>query len=496
MRDKHRSFELVLPPRGAGVPSYHWLRDTLRSEILRGGIKPGQRIPATRDLARQYALSRGTVLTAIEDLRAEGYVYGVRGSGTFVSQALPERFLPRRKQNSGASLPPANKPPRLSDFGRRLKPFEHFYGRTSSAFRTNLPALELFPTALWAQVASRRLRQLTSRQLLGCDAAGFEPLRNAVTQYLRVSRGVRCDPSQIIILSGIQEALDLVARLLLNVGDRVLIEDPGYQVAYRVFEAAGAKLVPMPIDSQGAAPRERDIRDARLLYVTPGHQFPTGVTMPFTRRVDLLHHAHVEGAYIFEDDHDSEYRYSGSPLPAMQGLDRHGVVLFAGSFNKVLFPSFRMGYIVLPPQLVEVFTRAKTLITRHHSVIDQAVLCDFIELGHFGRHLRRTRKIYAERLSALSYYAQKHLCDFVELSEIEAGLQTVGWLRPGLSAEAVTLEAARRDVDVVPLSRYLHRLTVRDGLQIGFAAVDEAAIELGTKRLAEAARAVVSTKIA
>ncbi len=492
LRRKKQAFDLILPPRRDGVPSYHWLRDTLRSEILRGGLLPGQRIPATRDFARQYGLSRGTILSAIDDLRSEGYLYGVRGSGTFVSKALPERFLPRPKLHSVFPVPEARMPPRISEYAKRVKPFEHFYDFSTRAFRTNLPALELFPTALWGQVASRRLRQLTSRQLLGCGSAGYEPLRQAVAQYLVTSRGVRCDMSQVVIVSGVQEALDMVARLLLNFGDRVLIEDPGYQVAYTAFNAVGARLVPVPIDGDGAAPRERDFRNARLMYVTPGHQFPTGVTMPFTRRVDILHHAHKAGTYIFEDDHDSEYRYSGSPLPAMQGLDRHGIVIFAGSFNKVLFPSLRMGYMVLPSQLVDVFTRTKALVTRHHSVIDQAVLCDFIELGHFSRHLRRTRKLYSERFSALSHYSRKHLPEFLDLSKIEAGLQTVGWLKQGLAAEAVSAEAAKRNVDVVPLSRYLNSFAIREGLQIGFAAVDEAAIEAGTKSLADAFRAVLS----
>ena len=487
---QQRSFELTLPPRAKGVASCHWLRDTLRSGILEGALKPGQRIPATRDLARQYGLSRGTILAAVDDLKSEGYLYGVRGSGTFIGRALPERFLQSRAVPSSSPAQAAAAPPRTSQYAKRVRGVSHFFDASSLAFRTNLPALDLFPTTLWAQVASRRLKRLTTRQLLGCDPGGYEPLRKAVTQYLSSARGVRCDARQVLILSGIQEALDLVARLLLNAGDRVLIEDPGYQVAYSVFDAVGARLIPVPIDSEGAAPRKQDFRNARLMYVTPGHQFPTGITMPFARRVDILHHASEAGTYIFEDDHDSEYRYSGSPLPAMQGLDRSGVVLFAGSFNKVLFPSLRMGYVVLPPNLVDVFLRTKALINRHHSVIDQAIMCDFIELGHFGRHLRRTRKIYAERASSLSLNAQQYLGDDLELSRIEAGLQTVGWLKPGIDADAVSRAAAERHVDVVPLSRYLHKKSLPEGLQIGFAAVSPSAIEQGTRELAAAIRQV------
>jgi GntR family transcriptional regulator / MocR family aminotransferase len=356
--------------------------------------------------------------------------------------------------------------PRVSHHAKRVFPISHFYNPHSFAFRTNLPALDLFPTALWAKVVSRRLRQASSNQLLGCETRGYAPLREVLAQYLRTARGVRCEPGQIVIISGIQEALDLVARLLLNPGDRVLIEDPGYQVAYAAFKAVGAKLISVPIDGDGAAPSRQDFRNARLMYVTPGHQFPTGVTMPISRRAEILHHAREAKTFIFEDDYDSEYRYSGSPIPAMQGIDGENRVIFAGSFNKVLFPSLRMGYIILPPALLEVFVMTKAIISRHHSVLDQVAICDFIEEGHFGRHLRRMRNVYAERLEMLSYYVRKQLSDVLTLSDIEAGLQTVAWLKPGISAEDLSMAAADRRVDIVPLNRYCLKMRLPQGIQI------------------------------
>jgi GntR family transcriptional regulator / MocR family aminotransferase len=479
-------YPLALLPRTRNLPSYQWLRDSIRSGILAGMLGPGQRLPATRELARHHRLSRGTVLTAIDDLKAEGYLCGVRGSGIFVCDLLPDRLLQSRVPESREHPTKTVQLPRLSDFGKRLKPFQFFINPTSLAFRTTLPALNLFPTTLWAQIAARRMRRVSSSDLLGCEGRGYLPLRTVLAQYLRASRGVRCEPEQIVIVSGIQEALDLVARLLVNPGERVLIEDPGFQVAYSVFESLGARLQSVPIDKYGAAPQRHQFRNARLLYLTPGHQFPVGVTMPLWRRVEILQQARDAGTLILEDDYDSEFRYSGSPLPAMQGIDRDSRVIFTGSFNKVLFPSLRMGYIVLPPALVEPFVLAKTMITRHHSIFDQAIVCEFIEQGHFGRHLRRMRKIYAERLSALHYHAGERLSGVLTLSPIEAGLQTIGWLKAGILAEDVGHAAALRKIDVVPLSRYCHKAYQDEAIQLGFAAIDEEAIRKGVVKLAAA----------
>ncbi len=479
------AFDLMLSPGDPGAHAYRWLYAAVRGEILEGRLASGTRLPATRDLAKQYGLSRGTIVNAFEQLRAEGYVEGVVGSGTFVSKVLPDDLF-RVARETGANSPMPRQPKRrVSEYGRRVRLFSGLDGRRSRAFRANLPAVDLFPTTLWAQIAARRLRRVSTSLLVGCDPMGYRPLREAVAAYLGTSRGVRCVPEQVAIVSGAQEALDLVARLLLNPGDRVCMENPGYPGAAIVFEAAGAKIQAMPVDSEGMEMKRASLRGARLVYVTPGHQFPTGITMSLPRRLALLEWARQSGAMIFEDDYDSEFRYAGRPAPALQGLDRSGLVLFSGTFSKVLFPSLRLGYLVIPPDLVDYFAATKSVTTRHAPVQEQAVLCDFLSEGHFGRHLRRMREVYAERLSVLLESARRRLAGMIEISSIEAGLQTVG-LRGGMDGESAARAAAKRDVEVIPLSRYTRGKAPREALQMGFAAVDPAEIRRGVQELAVA----------
>jgi GntR family transcriptional regulator/MocR family aminotransferase len=254
--------------------------------------------------------------------------------------------------------------------------------------------------------------------------------------------------------------------------------------AAAVFETVGAKVCTVSLDDEGLkVPRSRD---ARLVYITPSHQFPLGMTMTLARRLELLEWARSTGALIFEDDYDSEYRYSGRPVPSLQGLDTSGQVLFCGTFNKVLFPSLRLAYLVIPPDLVPHFTAAISITRRHAPLLDQAVLCDFITEGHFGRHLRRMRQIYAERLAVLMESARERLSGLLDISDVEAGLQTSGWLRDGINAESAAKAAAAREVDVTPLNRYCRGPMTREGLQLGFAAVDEREIRRGVRELAVA----------
>jgi GntR family transcriptional regulator / MocR family aminotransferase len=484
LRRKGSAFLLTLPAREPSISFSHWLRDAIRSSILSGNLQPKQRVPSSRELAAQYSLSRGTVLAALEELKAEGYLSTIRGSGVYVSTVLPDSLMQRKISTSRRATPKSRDLTRLSNYARRMKPISYNINPTTLAFRTNLPALDLFPTSLWSRIAAQQFRRTSSHQLLGCVPGGYGPFREIVAQYLRTSRGVRCDVEQVVIVSGVQEAVDLTARLLLDPGDRVLMEDPGYHVTAAAFEAIGARILSVPIDKDGAAPSVQSFQGARLLYVTPGHQFPTGATMSLARRIEILRRARNSQTYIFEDDYDSEFRYSGSPLPAMQSIDQHNLVIFAGSFNKVLFPSLRMGYMVLPPTLVEVFERTKSINSRHHSLLDQVIMREFIDKGHFGRHLRRMRKIYSERHEALVHHAEKYLCGLLSLSPVEAGLQTVGWLANGFCAEDVCSAAARRNIDVIPIDRYTRKIVVPQAIQIGFAAVDENAIEKGVKVLA------------
>jgi GntR family transcriptional regulator/MocR family aminotransferase len=325
--------------------------------------------------------------------------------------------------------------------------------------------------------------------LAGGEALGYRPLREAVTEYLNTSRGVKCTADQVLIISGVQQALDRAAHLLLNPGDPVWMEEPGYPGAAVVFRAVGAKICAVPVDAEGLnleVGRRRWQQRPRLVYVTPAHQFPLGVTMSLRRRLSLLEWARRSRTIIFEDDYDSEYRYSGRPIPALQGLDRAAVVIFAGSFTDVLFPALRLAYLVVPSDMVDIFAAAESVSTHHPPLIDQAILCDFIREGHFARHVRRMRELYAERLSVLAESARERLGGLLEIPPVEAGLRTVGWLQGGRSAERAAQAAAKHDVEVVPLGRYAWGRARRDGLVLGFAAVDGREIRRGVEQLARA----------
>jgi len=513
-----------------GIPLYRWLYEELRSAILAGHLRSGARLPATRDLAAQYRLSRPTVVTAFEQLRAEGYVEGRVGSGTYVSKTLPDELLHAPRLTAGARVRQRQR--RLSAYARRLRlaqagvrPEANGEGtrtptstqphtgaragtlaptltlapipkyRPARAFRANQPALDQFPTALWAQVAARRLRRVSTQLLAGGEALGYRPLRETVAEYLNTSRGVKCARDQVVIISGVQQALDRAAHLLLDPGDRVWMENPGYPGAAAAFRAVGAAISPVPVDSEGLnLEAGRKLPKPRLVYVTPAHQFPLGVTMSLRRRLALLEWAGKTGTIIFEDDYDSEYRYSGRPIPALQGLDRSQSVIFTGSFTDVLFPALRLGYMVLPPALVDIFAAAEAISTHHPPLIDQAILCDFIREGHFARHVRRMRELYAERLSVLLESARAKLPGLLEIPAVEAGLRTVGWLQGGISAEQAAQRATKRGVEVVPLRRYAHGCIRREGVVLGFAAVHGGELKRGVEELARALEDVLGRR--
>ncbi|MEO7354836.1 MAG: PLP-dependent aminotransferase family protein [Gemmatimonadales bacterium] len=472
----------MLKPRPADATATRWLADALRSEILCGSLGPGARLPSTRELSAQYQLSRGTVVNVFEQLRSEGYLVGSVGSGTRVSAILPDDLLrPFRDEPSAPPAPPARV---FAKFSTRVSLFNAVSTRPMRAFRACQPALDLFPIDLWTQVASRRLRRATVADLLGTEPFGYLPLREAIADYLRTSRGVQCTAEQVAVVSGMQEALDLVTRLVLDPGDRVAVEEPTYNGAIRVFEAVGAKVVSIPTDDEGITVGGARWRNVKLAYVTPAHQYPLGMGMSLCRRLELLEWARLHGAMLFEDDYDAEYRYRGHPVPALQGLDRHGVVFFSGTFSKVLFPALRLGYLVVPEDLIDRVTMAKSVVTRHAPLLDQATVADFISEGHFGRHLRRMREVYAERLGTLLESGRQELAGLLDISDIEAGLQTVGYIVGAQTGLEVEQGALKHDVEVTSLSRFARGALPREGIQLGFAAVDVPEIRRGVTGLA------------
>jgi GntR family transcriptional regulator / MocR family aminotransferase len=484
MAKRTTQLALMLPPREPGTPVTRWLVAALRAAILAGRLRPGERLPATRDLAGQYALSRGTIVGAFEQLMSEGYLEARVGSGTRVARTLPEGLLEIARRARAPSPPARTRPRRISEYGLRVRRFPDLEGGPARAFRANRPALDLFPTALWAQLAARRLRRAPSDLLLGCAPLGYRPLQEAVATYLTTSRGVECAPEQVAIVSGMQEALDLVARMLLDPGDRVAIEDPGYIGAAFVFEAVGATVVPIATDGEGITLDRPALAGARLIYVTPAHQFPLGVGMSLARRLALLEWAHATGAAIFEDDYDSEYRYAGRPVPALQSFDQRGSVIYSGSFSKVLLASLRLGYLVVPPELVDKFAAARFLTDRHSSVLEQAVMCEFLIKGHFGRHIRRTRELYASRLMTLREALHSRLAGIIDLPNIEAGTHIPAWLKQGLRADDIAAAAAKKNIAAIPMRRFVLQTARPEGFLLGFAPYTPRQIRQGVDTLA------------
>ncbi|HEX5706610.1 MAG TPA: PLP-dependent aminotransferase family protein [Pyrinomonadaceae bacterium] len=474
----------------AGAPLYRRLYENLRRAILEGRLAPGARLPSTRELAAELSVSRNTVLNAFEQLLAEGYVEGQTGSGTFVSKALPDELLNARAQDGRASRRTAAKGRLLSRRGLLLAntPVSALnpHVRGLRPFRVGVPALDVFPYETWSKILQRHWRRPRREMFATGDPAGYLPLREAIASYLGAARAVRCTPEQVIVVTGTQQAVDILARVLLDPGDSVWVEDYGYIAARSSLVAAGARLVPVPVDEEGINVREgeRLCARARLAYVAPSHQYPLGVTLSLARRLELLEWASRAGAWVVEDDYDSEFRYAGRPLAAMQGLDAEGRVIYLGTFSKVLFPSLRMGYMVVPLDMAESLRNARALVGWCSPVVDQAVVADFINEGHFARHIRRMRTLYAERQAALVEAARESLGGLLEINPADAGLHLVGWLPEGTDDRAASDAAAAQGLQTQPLSAF----GVRDGdrragLVLGYAAFDEREIREGVKRL-------------
>jgi GntR family transcriptional regulator/MocR family aminotransferase len=480
----------------AAFPLRRQLYDQLGRAIRTGHLAPGTRLPSTRAFARDLGVSRTTVEEAYQDLRAEGYLEGQIGSGTYVVDLLPENLLhvgtdgKNVSANSAGGFPA---PVRLSQRGTTLAqtppPPGVFSGRGHRPFRVGLPAFDVFPHQEWARQIARAARQTPVLLLNYQDPAGYRPLREEVAAYLNISRGVRCTVDQVVIVAGAQMGLSLAAQLLLDPGNAVWMEDPGYAWAKVAFRSVGATLVSVPIDAEGmdvAVGRTR-CPEARLAYVTPSHQFPLGVAMSLTRRYDLLRWAQQAGSWIIEDDYDSEYRYVGRPIPALQGLDDAGRVIYLGTFSKVLFPALRLGYIVAPPAVVDTFIAARQVADIHPPVLEQVALAAFMADGHFARHIRRMRGLYAERGEALKASAERYLGETLTIERPTAGLHLVGWLPPGSDDREMARIATSHDIDTLPLSAYrMESSNEASGILLGYASFTESEINDGMRRLAEA----------
>ncbi len=481
------------------------LYQALRERILAGRMAAGTRLPASRDLAGALGVSRNTVVRAFDQLYAEGFVEGHVGNGTYVSAiSKPVGKLSTNSSTglrtglstglstegiylSSGSAAFAVLPSRLGP--TPLAPLPSPRQGPPKAFRLGVPALDLFPFAQWAKLQSHFWRNPDPALLGYGDPAGYRPLRELVGAYLRASRGLNCTTEQIVITTGAQQAISLCAQLLLSPGDSVAVENPGYRAAAHAFAAAGARLQGVRVDTQGldcaALPQSSD---CRLAYVTPAHQYPTGVTLSLARRLELLAWAEQGQRWIIEDDYDSEYRYSDAPLAPLAALDRAGRVIYVGTFGKVAFPALRLGYLVLPQPLVEPFTQRQATDIRHSDTASQAVMAAFMGAGHFQRHIRRMRKAALSRRNALIAQWPASIDGCAALPEIHAGLHVKIAAHSFASEQRLVAQAEQVGVEVTALSDYWlpdspTPLDDRAGLLLGFAAVEERYMAQAIERL-------------
>ena len=495
---KAADIEIALTPRPNGMTLQRWLYEEVRTAILTGRLQPGTRLPASRDLASRMKLSRGTVLAVYAQLGAEGYIRGATGRGSFVAPELPDLRPEPAAAGEGAAAPARghtsrsqNRSPTitLSALGKNLTltPFS-VEGRSlpARAFRPHQPDITAFPFDLWTRIAASRSRRLRRNILADGEACGFKPLRDAIAKHLCSSRGISCCAEQVVLVGSVQQVFDICARLVLDPGDEVWVEDPGYPGARQLFAAAGGKIVDVPVDRGGMDVATARILapKARLAYVTAGRQAPLGAVLALDRRLALLTWARRHNAIVIEDDYDSEYRFEGAPLAALKSLDDSGRVIYCGTFSKLLFPSLRMAFAVLPDQLIVPFTAALSLTCRHLPLIAQTTLHEFIAEGHFGRHIRRMRLLYAERAHALQKAADGHLKGLLEIPRITMGLDTPAFLPSGANDKHVAHRAAQAGIESRPLSFYAGAHPSPSGLLLGFAAITPTEIESGVRTLA------------
>ncbi|HTE45790.1 MAG TPA: PLP-dependent aminotransferase family protein [Gemmatimonadaceae bacterium] len=499
-----RTVPLLIPldPDDA-VPQYRQIYNALRRAILEGTLRAAARLPASRVLADDLGVSRTTVLGAYAELAAEGLIVARSGAGTVVGgvRATEQQRSPAGADGSvsGPRLDRASDQPVgragsrvLSERATlRMAKAADVVAYPTRSFALAVPALDVFPVSTWSRLAGRRWRATPYDLMRPDDGQGYAPLRRAIAEHVLLARGVHCTPDQVVVVSGALQAIDIISRLLLDAGDEIWFEEPGYRSARGLFDAASARIVSVPVDDQGldVAFARRVASDARVAFVTPAHQAPLGVTMSIRRRLALLDWAVECDGWIIEDDYAGQFRYDRSLVPAMRALAHPGArrVLHLGSFTETLFPALRIGYVVLPAELLEPFVIARRSVDRQSPTADQAVLADFIDAGHFARHIRRMRMLYAERQQAFIRLAARELGSLLRIEPMPAGMHLIGWLPPGVCDACVAREAGRRGVEVVPLSasREEADAAAPQGLLLGYAPFSATVVREALMRLAE-----------
>ncbi len=474
--------QLLIPLRGPGEPLFRQVYRGLRQAILGGMFSPGQKLPSTRGIAEQLGISRTVAVMAYEQLLAEGFATGRRGSGTYVARTIEPRRseLPRRPlritlSRFGIAASAALRKLHLPSQAPRPHPYDFGFG---------ISDLESFPFEAWRRILQRCARRTRVAELDYASAGGCRALREAICTQLRRSRAVVCEPEQIIVVNGSQQALDLIARVFVEPGDKVAIEDPSYQGTQEILRVADAQILPVPVDRDGLDPSRLPSR-ARLVLVTPSHQFPTGAILPLERRFALIEWAKRAGALIVEDDYDGEFFYQGRPIESLQGLDPQGRVIYIGTFSRTVFSALRIGYLIAPKALVDPFTAAKWLCDRHTATLEQKTLAEFIASGLYERYLRRVRRRNASRRRVLLDSIERFMGDRVEVAGDGAGAHIVVWPKRRISEGQVIRQAFARGILIYGLAPYYVRKPHRVGLLLGYSRLNEAAIREGIGKLSE-----------
>jgi GntR family transcriptional regulator / MocR family aminotransferase len=485
---------MIAVDRKAAKALHTQIYDAYRTAIVTGSLRPRQRIPSTRVLAAELGVSRFPVLNAYAQLLAEGYFESRVGAGTVVSSLLPEQLTssgptssgPTRNAPAKARFAPPGSGARRVARHPNLRRFQRFpWFQRQGAFGVGQVAFDQFPLHIWSKLVARRCRNMKAESFQYGDRTGFRLLRETLASYLRTARSLHCEAAQVMIVAGSQQALEISARVLLEPGSSVWVEQPGYRLAQDAFVLNGCNLVPVPIDEEGldVAAGIRRCPEARAALVTPSHQYPLGVTMSASRRFQLLEWAQAMGSWIIEDDYDSEYRYESLPIASLQGLDASARVIYVGTFSKVLFPALRLGYLVIPPDLIEAFLTVRWAMDLGPPSFYQEVLADFIGEGHFARHIRRMRVLYRERRSALVDSIREELGTMVEVLGGEAGMHLTVTLPNQIHDLEIAERAARENLWLWPLSpNYLGEAT-RSGFVLGFGGTEVAEIPGAVRKL-------------
>jgi len=489
------AFEMIRLDRAAAEPLHQQLYRQIRDELISGNVNDGAaRLPSSRSLAHDLGISRLTVNLALSKLTTEGYLRSRVGSGTFVAHPLPETYLSAQKPTSNRQV---ERPPRLSNRVRNIqdkragKQFDFgIAGAPGVSFVPALAALDEFPIDTWERLRAQVLSRKGAHLLQYASSRGDVDLRKAIAAYLCDYRGARCHPDQIIITAGTQQAMMIAAMALVNRGEIAWMEDPGFYQARRVFSFAGATVVPRPVDREGIVighPTKKS--SPKIIYVTPSHQFPLGMTMSLARRTALIDFARDRDAYIFEDDHNSEFRFTGPPLPCLQGLDHCGRVIYAGTFSKILYPSLRLGYLLVPEQLVDAMIKIRAVTDQHSPAIDQATMARFLTEGFFLSHIKRMRKLYSDRREFFIEHFNGLLGKYFRLEIPEAGLHFVAWVKRPKDLPGIMAVCSEIGIRPTPLSSCFIKAKLDPALTFGFAAWSRAQIREGLTKFASALHA-------